>query len=290
MTTQATNASGGPARGKGARQLSSLTVHAALIALSIIFMLPFVWMVSSSFKPASEIFVIPPRIIPHEFRPQNYLEAVTTINFFGQLKNTLIYSFFAVVGALFSNTMVGYGFSRVEWKGRDVIFVLVLATMMLPFAVRMIPLYVLFHRLGWLNTLLPLIVPAYMCNPYLVFLSRQFFMTLPTELDDAARIDGCSEVGIFWRIALPLSKPVLAVIFINELMFAWNNFIGPLIYLRDPQTYTLSVGLQLYFTQHGAEWALLMAAGTLFTLPMIILFFFAQRLFIEGITLTGIKG
>jgi multiple sugar transport system permease protein len=265
-------------------------VHVLLVALSIIFMLPFVWMVSSSFKPDNEIFAVPPTIIPREFRPQNYVEAVTTINFFGQLFNTLIYSFFAVVGAVFSNTLVGYGFSRIQWKGRDTVFVIVLATMMLPFAVRMIPLYVLFHRLGWLNTLLPLIVPAFTCNPYLVFLVRQFFMTLPVELDDAARIDGCSEVGIFVRIALPLSKPVLAVVFLNELIFAWSNFIGPLIYLRDPKNYTLSVGLQLYFSQHGAEWALLMAAGTLFTLPMIILFFFAQRIFIEGITLTGIKG
>jgi multiple sugar transport system permease protein len=290
MVAQATEVSTGPVRSTAARSFSSVSVHALLVVLSIIFMLPFVWMVSSSFKPDNEIFAVPPTILPREFRPQNYVEAVTTINFFGQLFNTLIYSFFAVVGAVFSNTLVGYGFSRIQWKGRDTVFVIVLATMMLPFAVRMIPVYVLFHRLGWLNTLLPLIVPAYTCNPYLVFLVRQFFMTLPVELDDAARIDGCSEIGIFARIALPLSRPVLAVVFLNELIFAWSNFIGPLIYLRDPKSYTLSVGLQLYFSQHGAEWALLMAAGTLFTLPMIILFFFAQRIFIEGITLTGIKG
>jgi multiple sugar transport system permease protein len=280
----------GSVRSPLARAINSTFVHAVLILLSIIFILPFVWMVSSSFKPDNEIFIIPPTIIPQDFRPQNYFEAVTSINFFGQLFNTMRYSFFAVIGALISNTLVAYGFSRIHWRGRDVVFIIVLATMMLPFAVRMIPLYVLFHRLGWLNTLLPLVIPAYCGNPFLIFLARQFFMSLPMELDDAARIDGCSEFGIFRRIALPLSKPVIAVIFINELMFTWNNFIGPLIYLRDPKSYTLSVGLQLYFTQHGAEWSLLMAAGTLFTLPMIILFFFAQRIFIEGITLTGIKG
>jgi multiple sugar transport system permease protein len=280
----------GPVRSRTTRLIGQGAAHVILIALSVTFMLPFVWMVSSSLKPEHEIFLIPPTIIPREFRLLNYPEAVNSINFFGFLLNTLKYVFFATIGAVLCNPLIGYGFSRIAWRGRDAVFILVIATMMLPFSVRMIPMYVLFSRIGWLNSFKPLIVPAYFGNPYLIFLMRQFMMTLPVELDDAARIDGCNELGTFWRIMLPLCKPAITVVALNEMLFTWNNFMGPLIYLRDPKSFTLSVGLQLYFTQHGAEWALLMAAGTLFTLPMIIVFFFAQRTFIEGITLTGIKG
>jgi multiple sugar transport system permease protein len=255
----------GPVRSRTTRLIGQGAAHVILIALSVTFMLPFVWMVSSSLKPEHEIFLIPPTIIPREFRLLNYPEAVNSINFFGFLLNTLKYVFFATIGAVLCNPLIGYGFSRIDWRGRDAVFILVIATMMLPFS-------------------------AYFGNPYLIFLMRQFMMTLPVELDDAARIDGCNELGTFWRIMLPLCKPAITVVALNEMLFTWNNFMGPLIYLRDPKSFTLSVGLQLYFTQHGAEWALLMAAGTLFTLPMIIVFFFAQRTFIEGITLTGIKG
>jgi multiple sugar transport system permease protein len=277
-------------RSGATRVIGQAATHIILIALSVTFMLPFVWMVSSSLKPDSEIFITPPTIIPRTLRLANYPESVSAINFFGFLLNTMKYVFFATIGATISNPLIGYGFSRINWKGRDTVFILVIATMMLPYSVRMIPMYVAFSKIGWLNSFKPLIIPAYMGNPYLIFLMRQFLMTLPIELDDAARIDGCNELGIFWRIMLPLSKPAITVCALNEMLFTWNNFMGPLIYLRDPKSFTLSVGLQLYFTQHGAEWALLMAAGTLFTLPMILVFFFAQRTFIEGITLTGIKG
>jgi len=280
----------GPVRSRQGRALSTVASHAVLVTLSIVFMAPFIWMLSSSLKPNAEIFLIPPRLFPQEWRFSNYIESVQAINFFGYLLNTLKYSIATTIGAVASNAMIAYGFARVRWPGRDAVFFFVIATMMLPAAVTMIPLFVFFSRLGWVPSLKPLVIPAYFGNAYFIFLLRQFLITLPQELDDAARIDGCSELGIFSRIVLPLAKPALISVFLFELIWTWNNFMGPLIYLRDPRTFTLSVGLQMYFTQHGAEWGYLMAAGTLFTLPMIVLFFIGQRQFIEGITLTGIKG
>ena len=272
------------------QQLKSFSAHSFLIVFGIIFMLPFVWMVSSSLKPNIEIFELPVRLAPKTFRIDNYVDATNAIPFWRYLYNSFMYTVFATIGSVLSNTFIAYGFARVRWRGRNVVFIIVLATMMLPFQVRMIPLYVLFARLGWLNTFLPLIVPNFFGNAFYIFLMRQFMMTLPRELDDAARIDGASERGSFWRIAVPLSKPAILTVAIFEIIFTWHDFIGPLVYLRHPTSYTLSIGLQLYFTQYGAEWGLLMAAAAMFTLPMVIIFFFAQRAFIEGITLTGLKG
>ena len=267
-----------------------LVAHLTLLILGLIFILPFLWMISSSLKSDAEIFRIPVSIIPRDLYPQNYPDAVTSIDFFVFLKNSAIYAILSTVGAVLSNAVVAYGFARIKWPGRDVVFVFVLATMMLPFQVRMIPLYVMFTKLGWLNTLLPLSFQEWLGSAFYLFLIRQFMLTLPTELEDAARIDGCSELGVFSRIVLPLSKPALTTVAIFQFLYAWNDYVGPLIYMRDPSSYPLSVGLQLYFTLHGAEWGLLMAASTLFALPVVLFFFFAQRLFIEGITVTGLKG
>ncbi|MEQ8675257.1 MAG: carbohydrate ABC transporter permease [Aggregatilineales bacterium] len=264
--------------------------HVLLIIFGIIFMLPFLWMVSSSLKQDTEIFDLPVSLIPASFDFGNYIEALDAIDFWRYTVNSLFYTTVATIGAVISNTFIAYGFARIKWPGRNIVFFLVLATMMLPFQVRMIPLFILFSKIGWLNTFLPLIIPPFLGNAFYIFLMRQFMMTIPSELDDAARIDGCTELGIFWRIVVPLMKPAIITIAIFEMVYAWNDFLGPLIYMRDASNYTLSIGLQLYFTQHGAEWALLMAAATMFTLPMIIIFFFAQRTFIEGISLTGIKG
>lgn len=272
------------------RMIRSLVLHLMLVLGSIVFMLPFLWMVSSSLKTDVEIFRVPISLVPDTLQFRNYIEAVQAIAFFRFLGNTVLYASLATLGTLLSCVFIAYGFARIPWRGRDVVFVVVLATMMLPFQVRMIPLYVAYGRLGWLNTYLPLVVPTFFGNAFYIFLLRQFMLTLPHELDDAARVDGCNEFGIFRRIILPLTKPAIITVAIFEFLFAWNDFVGPLIYLRDPQSYTLSVGLQLYFTQHGAEWGLLMAAATMFTLPMVIVFFVAQRAFIEGISLTGIKG
>ncbi|MEM7032455.1 MAG: carbohydrate ABC transporter permease [Chloroflexota bacterium] len=282
--------SASPVRSRRNRILAELFQQAVLIIFGIAFMLPFAWMVSSSLKTDGEIFRLPVTLIPDQLQFSNYVEAVQAIDFFNYLGNSFEYALWGTVGAVVSNVFIAYGFARVRWPGRDIVFIVVISTMMLPFQVRMIPLYVFFAKLGWLNSLLPLIVPIFFGNAFYIFMLRQFMITLPAELDDAARIDGCNELGIFWRIVLPLSKPAIITVAIFELLHTWNDFLGPLIYLRDPDSYTLAIGLQLYFTQYGAEWALLMAAATMFTLPMVIVFFVAQRTFIEGIALTGIKG
>ena len=273
-----------------AQRAKTFCTHAFLIIFGITFMLPFVWMISSSLKPNVDIFELPVRLIPKTYRLENYIDATNAIPFWQYLWNSTYYTIFATIGAVLSNTFIAYGFARVRWRGRNVLFIIVIATMMLPFQVRMIPLYILFAKIGWLNTFLPLIVPNFFGNAFYIFLMRQFMMTLPRELDDAARIDGASEWGIFWRIAVPLSKPAILTVAIFEIIHTWHDFVGPLVYLRHPTKYTLSIGLRLYFTQYGAEWGLLMAAAAMFTIPMVIFFFFAQRAFIEGITLTGLKG
>jgi multiple sugar transport system permease protein len=205
-------------------------------------------------------------------------------------KNTVIITGMSVIGVLLSSPLVAYGLARIDWKGRDVLFLLIVSTMMVPYQVTMIPVYLLFNSLGWINTYLPLTVPSYFGNAFFIFLLRQFFMTIPRELSDAARIDGCSELTIYARIILPLAKPSLAVVALFQFIWVWNDFLGPLIYLKDQTSYTLSLGLQQFQSGYQTEWALLMAAASMMTLPIIILFFLTQRTFIQGITLTGIKG
>ena len=270
--------------------LQRVAAHASLIIFGLIFMLPFLWMVSSSLKPNADIFNIPVRLIPEHFVFSSYPEAISAIRFLRYLGNTFIYSFGLMIGAVISNVFIGYGFARIEWPGRDVVFIIVIATMMLPAQVRFIPLFILYSNWGWLETFAPLIVPAFFGNAFFIFLVRQFMLTFPKDLDDAARVDGAHELQIFWRIVAPLSRPAIITIAIFDLMWGWHDYINPLVFLRDPDKFTLSVGLRLYFSQHGAEWGLLMAAATMFTLPMVLVFFFAQHTFIEGITFTGVKG
>ncbi len=267
-----------------------LGAHLSLIFFGIIFMLPFLWMVSSSLKPSAEIFEIPVRLIPKTFAFTNYPDAIESIRFLRYLTNTFIYAVGLMTGAVLSNVFIGYGFARIDWPGRDIVFIIVIATMMLPAQVRFIPLFITYSKWGWLETFAPLIVPAFFGNAFFVFLVRQFMLTFPRDLDDAARVDGANELMIFWRIVAPLSKPAIITIAIFDFMWGWHDYINPLVFLRDPDKFTLSVGLRLFFSQYGAEWALLMAAATMFTLPMIVVFFFAQRTFIEGISFTGVKG
>lgn len=206
------------------------------------------------------------------------------------LRNTLLVAVLGVIGTTLSSALVAYGFARIPWRGRDALFLVVLSTMMVPFAVTMVPLYGVFRALGWIGTLKPLWVPAFFGSAFNIFLLRQFFRTIPQDLSDAARIDGCSEFGIFWRIILPLSRPALAVVALFHFMWAWNDFMGPLIFLTKQETFTLSLGLQFYQSQHGgSEWHFLMAASTLMILPIVVLFFFTQRTFIQGISTTGMK-
>jgi multiple sugar transport system permease protein len=214
-----------------------------------------------------------------------------TITFVTYLGNTLLVALLSVVGTLCSSSLVAYGLSRIQWRGRSTLFNLTLATMMVPFPVLMVPLYGVFRSLGWIGTLLPLWVPSFFGGAFNIFLLRQFFLTIPGELSDAARIDGCSEFGIFWRVILPLARPALSVVALFTFLNAWNEFLGPLIFLTEPETFTMALGLQQYRSQFGgSEWHLLMAASALLVVPIIVLFFFAQKTFIQGISTTGMGG
>jgi multiple sugar transport system permease protein len=203
----------------------------------------------------------------------------------------LLVALLAVVGAVSSSALVAYGLARIPWKGRSALFNLTLATLMVPFPVLMVPLYGVFRSLGWIGTLLPLWVPAFFGGAFNIFLLRQFFLTIPSELSDAARIDGCSEFGIFWRVILPLARPALSVVALFTFLSVWNDFLGPLIFLTEPETFTMALGLQQYQSQFGgSEWHLLMGASALLVMPIIVLFFFAQKTFIQGISTTGMGG
>jgi len=211
--------------------------------------------------------------------------------FFIYLRNTLTVCILGVLGTLFSCSLAAYSLAKIPWRGRGVLFAVTLATMMVPFPVLMVPLYGVFKALGWIGTLKPLWVPAFLGSGFNIFLMRQFFLTIPKDLTEAARIDGCSELGIFMRIVLPLSKPVLAVVALFYFLFAWNDFMQPLLYLTRQDTFTLSLGLQFYQSQQGGtDWSHLMAASTMVVVPIIVLFFFTQKTFIKGVATTGLKG
>lgn len=264
--------------------------HVALSTAGLLFFLPFFWLLSTSLKESSQIFTLPPVWIPDPLLWQNYPEALGYFPFLLQLRNTLVIAVSAVMLTLISSVLVAYSFSRLRWHGRDILFFAMLSTMMLPYQVTMIPLFIIFRTVGWVNTLLPLIVPHAFGVPFFIFLLRQFFLSLPRELDDAAIIDGCSELGVLWRIILPLSKPALATVALFQFLGSWNDFLGPLIYLNDPSKYTLSLGIQVFISTTGVEWGQMMAVTTVLTVPVVVLFFFTQRTFIQGIALTGIKG
>ncbi|UCH33600.1 MAG: carbohydrate ABC transporter permease [Armatimonadota bacterium] len=224
------------------------------------------------------------------FRWENYPRALKTFPFLLYTRNTLYIAVLVVIGTLLSASIVAYGFSRITWPGRNIIFILVLATMMLPDQALVLPRFIMFRHMGWIGTFKPLVVPAFFGTAFDIFLLRQFFLTLPGELSDAARIDGCSELGILWRIIMPLSKPALATVALLTFIWAWLDFMGPLVYLNDESMYTLALGLAAFLGRHGADWSGLMAAGTVVIAPIIVIFFFAQRTFIRGIALTGMKG
>jgi multiple sugar transport system permease protein len=270
--------------------LKKLLIHLVLIGVGISFLLPFYWLISTSLKSDTQLFQMPPAWIPSPAQWKNYPEALSYIPFLTYLKNTLFICAMTVLGTVISCSLVGYSFSRIRWRGRNILFIILLSTMMLPFQVTMIPVLIIFKTLGWVGSFKPLIVPSFLGSAFFIFLLRQFFMTIPYELSDAAKIDGCSEFGIYSRIILPLAKPALATVVLFTFIGAWNDFLGPLIYLSQESQYTLSLGLQAFISQHGAEWSLLMAASTVMIMPIVVLFFFTQKTFIQGITLTGLKG
>lgn len=272
------------------RILQSVLGHTILCTLSILFTLPFIWLVLTSLKPDDQILRFPPTWVPNPFQWSNYPGALQYIPYLKYASNTLFYAFAGTMATLLSCSLVAYGFSRIPWRGRDTLFLVMLATIMLPPQVTMIPVFVLFKNLDWVGSFRPLIMPALLGNAFFIFLLRQFFRTIPMELSESAMLDGCSHFEIYWRILLPLSKPALATVAFFSFTAYWNDFMGPLLYLNNKEMYTLSLGLQQFVSQYKAEWAMLMAAATVMTLPIILLFFFLQRIFVEGITLTGIKG
>jgi multiple sugar transport system permease protein len=270
-----------------------ILAHALLITLCVPFVLPLVWMISTSLKPDDQIYsqqgITVQNLIPNPVRWQNYAEAMQTVPLGAYLRNTLLLCFSTMIGAVASSALAAYGFARVQFRGRETLFMLMIATMALPAQVTMIPIFALFRMLGWYGTFLPLIVPAFCGNAFFIFLLRQFLRTIPEELAEAARIDGAGEWRIFWQLMLPLTKPALATCALFQFLGAWNDFFGPLLYINDPSRYTLAYGLQQFMSSYGGEWAQLMAAATVFTLPIIVLFFLAQRTFIQGIATTGGK-
>jgi multiple sugar transport system permease protein len=280
------------------KKFSLATVHIVLIVLSLIFVSPLLWMVTTAIKPIEETMTATPTLLPSKFLWDNFPKAVTYgskelgyIPFLLYARNTLMVTLLCVAGSVCSNAVVAYAFARLRWPGRDFFFAVTLATMMVPFPVLMVPTFGLFKWLGWVGSFRPLWVPAFFGSAFSIFLLRQFFRTIPMELSEAAKIDGCSEVRIFTDVLLPLAKPALAVVALFTFMGTWNDFMGPMIYLSDQETFTLSLGLQAYQSQHGGtQWNLLMAAATVVILPVIVVFFFAQKMFIQGIATSGLKG
>ncbi len=265
-------------------------IYVLLIVFAAFFVIPFLWVLSTSLKGENQVFTIPIRWIPKSFHWDNYLRVFDRMPFLIYLKNSVFISTVSIIGVVLSSSIVAYAFSNLSWPGRDALFIFVLATMMLPMQVTMIPLFVMFKNLGWLNTFKPLTVPAFFGGgAFNIFLLRQFFLTIPKDLLDSARIDGCSEFKIYWKIVMPLAKPALATVAILTFMFTWNDFLGPLIYLSDKMKGTLALGLGMFVGQHLTEWSLLMAASILMMLPMIFIFFFFQKYFIQGFTMSGLK-
>lgn len=297
---QTVNQSFGPRRiGKMSLTDWGITIlkYAVLFTLAISFLLPFYWMVSSAVKNDAQVYTVPPVWLPMPQFWENFWNAWTSENFNLFAFNTIFrYAIPATIGTVLSSSLVAYSFSRIRWYGRDALFGVVLATMMIPIWVRMVPLYIIFKQLGWLQTFLPLVIPHFFGSAFFIFLLRQFFMSIPTELSDAARIDGANELQTMFRVIMPLAKPALAVVALFTFMDAWNDYLGPLIYVNVEEKWVLALGVERL---RGAVYEIgnsqlaypyLMAVSSIITLPIFLAFFFAQRSFIEGISLTGLKG
>lgn len=272
------------------RIAESMSKHAALIVLSIIFLMPLIWMVTGSFKTQADIGTFPVKWFPDTITTGNYAYGLTAFPLVRYFLNTLAIAVPSMIGAALSSAMVGYGVSRIKWPWRNGLFAILIATMMVPFYVTMIPLFTIYRGIGWTGTYLPLIVPTFFGIPFFIFLMRQFFLTIPTALTDAARLDGAGELRIFFQVILPLCKPALAAVMLFQFLASWGDLLGPLLYLGDSQTYTLSLGLTFFQGAQGdSRTGPLMAVSTVILVPVIVLFFFAQKTFIQGITMSGIK-
>jgi multiple sugar transport system permease protein len=273
------------------KRIQTIFVYLFLIVSSAATVLPLLWMVSTSLKSGNIIFQIPPQWIPDSLHWENYRRAITDIPFFLYLKNTVIITFFRMIAEVFVSALVAYGFARFDFPGKNIWFMILLSTIMLPGEITMIPVFIMFSKLGWINTFKPLIIPAFFGGQAVfVFLLRQFFLTIPRELEEAALIDGATRFQIFYKIFLPLSKPALITIALFSFQGSWNDLLGPLMYLNDSSKFTLQLGLAMFNGMTKVEWGPLMAASLLVLLPTLILFFSLQKYFVEGISITGIKG
>lgn len=264
--------------------------YTLLVLISIVLLIPYLVMLTTALKDSSVVLSLPPQLIPAQAHWGNFITALNRMHFFMLLRNTMIHTSSVIVGTLISCSIIAYGFARLQFAGKNFWFLIMIITMIIPGQITMIPMYIMMRSIGWIDTFYPLIVPAFFGTPFFIFLTRQFFMTIPRELDDAATIDGCGPFGIFYKIMLPLVKPVLATITIFTFMGIWNDFLGPLIYLQSDNMKTLSLGLYVFQDITKPEWNLLMAASLIVMLPCLIVFFFFQRFFIEGAVVSGIKG
>ncbi|GLV54228.1 sugar ABC transporter permease [Dictyobacter sp. S3.2.2.5] len=279
-------------RRKQVRTTTWRTLVTIIVVLgALIILAPVLWMLSTSVKSLPDTQAFPPQWIPQTLHWDNFVSSLTFLPFGTFALNTVIVTAACLVGDVLVNSFIAYAFAKIQAPGRNVLFLFVLSTLMIPFPVLMIPQFLLFKTFGWIDTLLPLIVPSFFGNAFYIFMFRQFYLTIPRELSDAARIDGCSHFGIYWRIMLPLIRPALATVAIFSFTFNWNDYLSPLIYLDSQEHYTLTLGLASFIGRYGAQpWNLLMAASLVTVLPCVILYFFAQKYFIQGIVVSGVKG
>ncbi|MGN0971245.1 MAG: carbohydrate ABC transporter permease [Aristaeellaceae bacterium] len=272
------------------RIISRTLTHAVLILLGTFFLLPFLWMLSTALKPNEQLYASPPVWIPHPMVWENFKRATEFIPFFSYMRNSFGVAVMDVIGTVIACPLAAYGLSRLEWKGRDLLFFVTIAVMMIPTEVTMVPTFILYSKMNLVGTYIPLFIQSFFGRPFMIFLLRQFFMNLPRDLEDAARIDGAGELKIYSQIILPLVVPGILTVALFRFMNSWNDFIGPLLYLNKEELYTLPIGLQMFTTQYKTEWQMLMAASLMTTLPVVFIYFLVQKRFIEGITFSGIKG
>lgn len=270
--------------------VTEVILWAILILLVFVYGIPFFWLVSRSLMTSQELYKVPTAWWPDKMQWDNFYRAVTAFPFWRYLRNTLIIVGFNILGAVLSNPLIAYGFAKIKWKGRNVVFIVVLMTMMLPFQVTMIPLFMLFKKFGWIGTFLPMIVTPFFGNPFFIFLMRQFLVQIPGELSEAARLDGASEFQIYTKVVLPLMKTSITTVGIFAFLNSWNDFIGPLIFLSSDKLYTLSIGIQQIMSANDPRWTLIMAVGVMMTMPVLLIFFFMQKYFIAGISFGAVKG
>lgn len=265
-------------------------IYTILIMGSILFLFPIFWMISTALKTRAEVITYPIQWLPKKPQWGNFVDAVKAFPILRYIANTLFLVVVNVIGTVLSCTLVAYGFSRLKWRGRDVWFMVLLGTMMMPGVCTMIPSFIMYKNFGWVDTYLPLIVPSFTASAGNVFLIRQFFTTIPNELSESAKIDGANHLRIYAQIIMPLCSPVVVMIAVSTFMWVWNDFQGPLLYLSDNNLYTVTYGLRTFQSKNGSDWSMLMAAALAISVPTVALFLSCQKYFVEGIVLSGLKG